>query len=29
VLSHHWLRKNRGERSSQTRLMITTSWQFS
>ncbi len=29
VLSHHWLRKNRGERSSQMRLMITTSWQFS
>ncbi len=25
VLSHHWLRKSRGERSSQTRLMITTS----
>ena len=29
VLSHHWLRKNRGEQSSQTQLVITTSWQFS
>ncbi len=29
VLSHHWLRKNIGEWASQTRLMITTSWQFS
>ncbi len=29
VLSHHWLHKNRGERSSQMRLFITTSWQFS
>ncbi len=29
VLSHNWLRKNRGEWSSQMRLMITTSWQFS
>ncbi len=29
VLSHHWLCKNRGKWSSQMRLMITTSWQFS
>ncbi len=29
VLSHHWLCKNRGERSSQMRLMITTNWRFS
>ncbi len=28
VLSHHWLRKNRGERSPQTQLMKTTNWQF-
>ncbi len=29
VLSHHWLRKNRGEQSSQMQLMITTNWPFS
>jgi hypothetical protein len=28
VLSHHWLRKNRGEQSSQTQLMMTTNWHF-
>ncbi len=29
VLSHHWHHKNREERSSQMRLMITTNWRFS
>ncbi len=29
LFSHHWLRKNRGERSSQTQLITTTNWHFS
>ncbi len=29
VLSQHWIHKNRGERSYQTQLMITTNRQFS
>jgi hypothetical protein len=29
VLSHYWLRKNRGERPPQTQLMMTTNWRFS